>query len=196
MIFPMVAFQMPGVMDVLKSVCTLGFLVGVVCTCLVMLVCWVVWYMHRYRYRNMVFRAMQNDGGELVLTYKAVKTHVSLTLAREYPLLTLKSMDFSGASAKALRLHVTALEGINLAELRNVLCDRLLRSFQKELGLGDAIKSINVDVEEFRRNADGQAPVAETPNLPLKVPKLEEGGLKPSADDNPSAADAADSKKD
>ncbi|MCR4575096.1 MAG: hypothetical protein K5787_15155 [Lentisphaeria bacterium] len=178
--FPIVAIQMPSLSDILKSVCTLGFLTGVVCTCLVVLVCWAVWVIRRYRRRNMVFRVMQNDGGELALTYKAVKTHVSLTLEREYPLLTLKGMDFSGASTKSLRLRVMAMEGINLLELRKALCERLLYSFQRELGLGDAIKSINVDVEEFKQGDDNKvASAAKVPAPPIEVPVLEKDAPKP-----------------
>ncbi|MBO7535036.1 MAG: hypothetical protein J6T46_13690, partial [Victivallales bacterium] len=42
-------------------------------------------------------------------------------------------------------------EGVKLSDIRGKVCDRLARSFKNDLGLGDAIKGISVDVEEFRK---------------------------------------------
>ena len=199
MIFPMVAMQMPTLGEAFRSVCSLGFLMGVVCTCLVLFVCWAVWSIFRHRRKNMVFRVMQNDGGELVLTYKAVKTHIRLKLAREYPSLTLKGMDFSGASVKSLRLRMAAEEGVNLGELRNALCERLLNSFQRELGLADTVKSINIDIEEFREKHDGPQPSelvsSESSKSVLEVPVLKEDVSPLPKEEKASEADGGDKEK-
>lgn len=151
--------------DIWASVRSLGFLTGVACSFIVLLICWIIEFVRRTRRKNKVLRVAQTDGSELVLTYKAIRTHVRLLLEREFAALTLKGIDIAGGAEKALRLHVVASEGVKLAEIRSKVCERLSRSFKNDLGLADTIKAISVDVEEFRKAEDEQ-PVAAEQNAP------------------------------
>ncbi|MBO7534475.1 MAG: hypothetical protein J6T46_10845 [Victivallales bacterium] len=151
MMAPLAVAQLPSWHDVWASVRTLGFLTGVACSFIVLLICWIIEFSRRMRRKNKVLRVQQVDGGELVLTYKAIRTHVRLLLEREFSALALKGIEISGGASKTLRLHVIASEGVKLSDIRGKVCDRLARSFKNDLGLGDAIKGISVDVEEFRK---------------------------------------------
>lgn len=151
MMAPLAAMQLPSLHDVWASVRTLGFLTGVACSFVVLLICWIIEFSRRMRRKNKVLRVEQADGCELVLTYKAIRTHVRLLLEREFSALALKGIEISGGASKTLRLHVIASEGVKLSDIRGKVCDRLARSFKNDLGLGDAIKVISVDVEEFRK---------------------------------------------
>ena len=157
MMAPLAVVQLPGWREVLASFRTLGFLTGVACSFVVLLICWIIEFSRRMRRKNKVLRVMQADGGELVLTYKAIRTHVRLLLDREFAALSLKGIEISGGASKSLRLHVTASEGAKLSEIRGKVCNRLDRSFKEGLGLADAIKGISVDVEEFRKAEDVSA---------------------------------------
>ena len=173
MIFPPIALQMSNLREFFCSERTLGFLTGVACSFLILLVCWLVEFSRRMRRKNQVLRVKQADGSELVLTYKAVRSHVSLMLKREFPTLTLKGIDIFGDAAKGMRLHVVAMEGINLAEVRQLVCDRLMGSFRNELGLADSVKGISIDVEEFRENTAAEAVrPSQQQTLSLEVPDL------------------------
>ena len=151
MMAPLAAMQLPSWHDVWASVHTLGFLTGVACSFIVLLICWIIEFSRRMRRKNKVLRVAQADGGELVLTYKAIRTHVRLLLEREFSALALKGIEISGGEFKSVRLHVIASEGVKLSDIRGKVCDRLARSFKNDLGMGDAIKGISVDVEEFRK---------------------------------------------
>ena len=151
MMAPLAAMQLPCWHDIWASVRSLGFLTGVACSFIVLLICWIIEFSRRMRRKNKVLRVVQADGGELVLTYKAIRTHVRLLLDREFSALALKGIEISGGASKTLRLHVIASEGVKLSDIRGKVCDRLARSFKNDLGLGDAIKGISVDVEEFRK---------------------------------------------
>ena len=151
MMAPLAAMQLPSWHDVWASVRSLGFLMGVACSFVVLLICWIIEFSRRMRRKNKVLRVEQADGCELVLTYKAIRTHVRLLLEREFGALALKGIEINGGASKTLRLHVIASEGVKLSDIRGKVCDRLARSFKNDLGLGDAIKGISVDVEEFRK---------------------------------------------
>lgn len=159
MMAPLAVAQLPGWQDIWASVRTLGFLTGVACSFVVLLICWIIEFSRRMRRKNKVLRVTQADGGELVLTYKAIRTHVRLLLDREFSALSLKGIEISGGASKSLRLHVIASEGAKLSEIRGKVCNRLARSFKEDLGLADAIKGISVDVEEFRKAEDATAEV-------------------------------------
>ena len=177
---PLAAMQLPCWHDIWASVRTLGFLTGVACSFIVLLICWIIEFSRRMRRKNKVLRVMQADGGELVLTYKAIRTHVRLLLDREFSALALKGIEISGGASKTLRLHVVASEGVKLSDIRGKVCDRLARSFKNDLGLGDAIKGISVDVEEFRKAeellqgapTEGDSQEAAAPQQELIVPPL------------------------
>ena len=180
MMAPLAAMQLPSWHEVCASVRTLGFLTGVACSFIVLLICWIIEFSRRMRRKNKVLRVAQVDGGELVLTYKAIRTHVRLLLEREFSALALKGIEISGGASKTLRLHVIASEGVKLSDIRGKVCDRLARSFKNDLGLGDAIKGISVDVEEFRKAeellqgepAEGAPQEAAAPQQELVVPPL------------------------
>ncbi len=154
MMAPLAVAQSISWRDVLASFRTLGFLTGVACSFIVLLICWVIEFSRRMRRKNKVLRVTQVDGGELVLTYKAIRTHVRLLLNREFSALALKGIEINGGASKSMRLHVIASEGVKLSDIRGKVCDRLARSFKDDLGLGDAIKGISVDVEEFRKEEE------------------------------------------
>ena len=160
--------------DIWASVRSLGFLTGVACSFIVLLICWIVEFVRRTRRKNKVLRVAQSDGSELVLTYKAIRTHVRLLLEREFSSLALKGIDIAGGEKKSLRLHVIASEGVKLSEVRPRVCELLSRSFKNDLGLADTIQAISVDVEEFRK-AEDETPVAAEKNVPLnqEEPKQE-----------------------
>jgi hypothetical protein len=164
MMAPLAVAQLPCWHDIWASVRSLGFLMGVACSFVVLLICWLIEFSRRMRRKNKVLRVEQADGGELVLTYKAIRTHVRLLLEREFAALSLKGIEINGGAEKSMRLHVIAAEGAKLSEIRGQVCNRLSRSFKEDLGLADAIKGISVDVEEFRK-AEGvsAAPVKEAP---------------------------------
>ncbi len=151
MMAPLAVAQLPGWHDVWASVRSLGFLTGVACSFVVLLICWIIEFSRRMRRKNKVLRVTQADGGELVLTYKAIRTHVRLLLDREFSALSLKGIEINGGATKSLRLHVVASEGAKLSEIRGKVCNRLDRSFKEDLGLANAIKGISVEVEEFRK---------------------------------------------
>jgi len=157
-----------------ESVWTLGFLTGVACSFIVLLICWIIEFTRRMRRKNKVLRVVQADGGELVLTYKAIRTHVRLLLEREFGSLALKGIDINGGAEKSLRLHVVASEGARLSEIRGKVCNRLSRSFKEDLGLADTIKGISVDVEEFRK---ANVPEAEAVEKPAEEPAAEKQEL-------------------
>jgi len=159
MMAPLAVAQLPVWHDIWASVRSLGFLTGVACSFVVLLICWIIEFSRRMRRKNKVLRVTQADGGELVLTYKAIRTHVRLLLDREFSALSLKGIEISGGTSKSLRLHVIASEGAKLSEIRVKVCNRLARSFKEDLGLADAIKGISVDVEEFRKAEDASTEV-------------------------------------
>ena len=151
MMAPLAVAQLPGWHEIWASVRSLGFLTGVACSFVLLLICWIIEFSRRMRRKNKVLRVTQADGGELVLTYKAIRTHVRLLLDREFSALSLKGIEISGGASKSMRLHVIASEGAKLSEIRGKVCNRLARSFKEDLGLADAIKGISVEVEEFRK---------------------------------------------
>ena len=185
------AVAMPSWRAIWGSVCSLGFLTGVACSFLVLLICWLIEISRRLRRKNQVLRVKQDDGSELVLTYKAIRTHVRLLLEREFSALILKEIDITGDATKTLRLHVIAVEGVNLAEIRTNVCNRLFSSFKNELGLADTVKAISVDVEEFRKDSKAvAAPVAPPPPPPLSM-TLQVPDLKNENNEQPLPADEA-----
>ena len=131
MMAPLAVAQLPCWHDVWASVRTLGFLTGVACSFVVLLICWLIEFSRRMRRKNKVLRVTQADGGELVLTYKAIRTHVRLLLEREFSALALKAIEINGGASKSMRLHVIAAEGVKLADIRGKVCGRLDRSFKE-----------------------------------------------------------------
>ncbi len=171
MMAPLAVAQLPCWHDVWASVRTLGFLTGVACSFVVLLICWLIEFSRRMRRKNKVLRVTQADGGELVLTYKAIRTHVRLLLEREFSALALKAIEINGGASKSMRLHVIAAEGVKLADIRGKVCGRLDRSFKEDLGLADAIKDISVDVEEFRKAGESLSDTADDVPQETVAPK-------------------------
>ncbi len=173
-----------------ESVCSSGFFWGVAFSFLVFLLCWIFDMLRRRRKAEQFIRSVdESSGSELALSYKAIRSHIDLLTAREYPQLTLRGVDIQDTGTegqKSIRLHVNAVEMINLAEVRKSVCDRLAHTFSVTLGLADKIGVIHVNIDDFKpqphqkpkqadAGLDAEKPVAGTPPVekdtaPLKVP--------------------------
>ncbi|NLG13031.1 MAG: hypothetical protein GX561_02355 [Lentisphaerae bacterium] len=183
--------QCPNFEAIKESFNTHGFFWGVAFSFLVFLLCWIFDFVRRRRKADQFIRAIdESSGSELALTYKAIRAHVDLLIYREYPQLTLRGVDIKNignTQQKSIRLHLIATEMLNLAEVRQSICQRLAHTFSVTLGLGDKVGVIHVNIDDFKpqdkpnqasdsqdaKPAAASTPPVEKDTASLKVPPKE-----------------------
>lgn len=152
--------------DVLNSFRTLGFAVGFATAVLAVIVLHIIWLIRRHK-RNREFVAIpDNNGGNFMLSYNAIRSQLFHKLQQAFPELKISKINFKrGSNGMNMTIKAHTSELANIKVLSSSVHAAIQRILVQEDGFIDVFDAINIEIIDF----NAKLPKGQETTPPMEV---------------------------